>query len=163
MLSQELVRKLFSYDELLGVITWKEPKSHRVKIGDEAGYLSGDSGYRKITIGKKLYYAHRIAFLYVHGHLPKLIDHKNGNRSDNSIKNLRQCSQTQNNQNSKLRSSSYSGCKGVSFDKRSGKWESSITVCRRKKFLGYFEDLELAAFVAEEARNMYYGDFCRHA
>lgn len=162
MVTQDLVKRLFDYNEDTGVITWKEVRSKKVKIGQEAGYLSTDSGYRKITVGEKLLYAHRIAFLYTYGFLPKYIDHKNGNRADNSKANLRECTQTQNNQNSKLRESSKSGYKGVVFDKRSNKWESFITLNRKKKFLGYFDDLELAGFVAEEARNMHYGEFCRH-
>lgn len=163
MLTQDYLIEILDYDAINGIFRWKSTLSKKIKAGDEAGYISNDSGYRKITIVGKLYYAHRLAFLCMHGYLPSLVDHKNGVRSDNRIENLRECTQTQNNQNSKLRASSKSGFKGVVKDKRTGKWESFISLNKKKKFLGYFEDIELAAFVAQEARNLHYGDFCRHA
>ena len=161
MITQDEVKEALKDDSETGIFIWIKSSSNRIKYGQKAGYIDSQSGYVRISIGHDLYHAHRLAFLYVNGYLPKYIDHINGCRSDNRIANLRSCSQTQNNQNSKLRNNS-SGHKGVSFDKRSKKWESYINIGKKKKSLGLFNDIELADFVVREARILHYGEFCRH-
>jgi len=51
-------------------------------------------------IDGKIYLAHRLAWLYVHGVMPKKnIDHINGVKTDNRIENLRDVAQSVNLQN----------------------------------------------------------------
>lgn len=57
-------------------------------------------GYQKISIDRKTYFAHRVAWLWVYGEWPNgQIDHINRNKSDNRIENLRVVSQSENAQN----------------------------------------------------------------
>jgi hypothetical protein len=56
----------------------------------------------------------------------ELIDHINGNKLDNREFNLRKANKSQNAMNSKKPSNNSSGTKGVSWDKRSEKWEAYI-------------------------------------
>jgi hypothetical protein len=53
------------------------------------------------------------------------------------------------------------GIKNVSFIKECQKYRVALQANKRRKFFGYYEDLELAEFVALEARNKYHGEFAR--
>ena len=88
-LTQEYLKSILDYDLDTGIFTWKINKAKRTKIGDIAGWSY--NGYREIEINDKKYKAHRLAWLYVYGEMPnKLIDHIDGNRSNNKISNLRE-------------------------------------------------------------------------
>ena len=41
-------------------------------------------------------------------------------------------------------------------------WVVSIMVAGKRKYIGSFEDLELADLVATEARDKFHGQFARH-
>lgn len=95
----ELIQKNLCYDKETGAFTWKVPKQGR-KMGVVIGSKT-THGYVAIRIGKKVYLAHRLAWIYCHGEIPKnmVIDHINGVRDDNKISNLRPCSHFENMQN----------------------------------------------------------------
>lgn len=57
------------------------------KIISDIGSLNSD-GYTRIWCNKRLCFKHRFLFWYYHGYLPKEVDHKDGDRSNNSITNL---------------------------------------------------------------------------
>lgn len=110
------------------------PEDHRV------GHLRPD-GYKEILIYGKLYLLHRLIFLFHHGFLPEMIDHINRDRSDNRIENLRCCDNSINMHNSKVRSDSLSGYRGIHFCKVHGKWKARIQVRGKRISLGYHKDL----------------------
>lgn len=160
-LSQEYLKSILDYDLDTGIFTWKVNKSQRTKIGDVAGWLY--NGYREIEIDNKKYKAHRLAWLYVNGGMPKnLIDHIDGNRSNNKISNLREATYQENNENYKTPKTNKSGVKNVSWYKNLGKWVVSISIRKTKKTIGYFDNLEFAELVAIEARNKYRLEFANH-
>ena len=160
-LTQEYLKSILHYDLDTGIFTWKVNKSKRSKIGNVAGYL--DNGYVRIEINNIQYRAHRLAWLYVYGEMPKsLIDHIDGNRSNNKISNLREATYQANSENYKTPRTNKSGVKNVSWYKGLNKWVVSINIKKTKKTIGYFEDLELAELVAVEARNKYRGEFANH-
>jgi hypothetical protein len=71
-------------------------KSARRNKGEILGNKDSN-GHIQITINKKLYLAHRCAWLWFYGEWPEHdIDHINGDRSDNRLINLRKATRSQN-------------------------------------------------------------------
>lgn len=117
--------------------------------------------YLRLNVDGKIYYLHRVIFLYHHGYMPELIDHIDGDRYNNKIDNLREATQQQNCLNKKHHVNSSSKCKNVYWHKLMNKWTVRMTVAGIRKCIGYFDDLELADLVAYEARDKYHGKFAR--
>jgi hypothetical protein len=144
MVTQALLHELFNYDKETGVFTRKIKTSCKTKVGDVVGY-DNKNGYIKISVNNKLYFAHRMAWLYVYGALPETgIDHINRNPSDNSIKNLRLANQSENMQNISKNKRNSSGYKGVTLCKKTNKWVSQIMVNYKHISLGKHETPEIA-------------------
>ena len=82
--SQSELKALFDYNPDTGVLTWKKPKTNRVKIGDVASTLNSH-GYLKVGIGKNQYQVHRIIWIMNYGNILDnyFIDHINCIKSDN--------------------------------------------------------------------------------
>lgn len=92
-----------------------------------------------------------------------VVDHINGDRSDNRKENLRLCTSQQNSQNAKPhKDNKYSNHKGVSYlksGKRKKPWRVRIHVNRREVGCGYFETEEEAIQVANEMQEKYHKEF----
>lgn len=108
----ELVRDLLDYNPDTGVFIKKNgggPKKRGEVIGSRNKY----TGYWSTTIHGNNYYLHRLAWLHVHGRWPELeIDHKNRDKSDNRLQNLREATPSQNKTN-RISLVNTSGFKGV--------------------------------------------------
>ena len=155
--------ELFDYND--GYLYWKIVKSNKVKVGDIAGYINS-KGYRTIGINNKLYYAHRLIFLYHHGYLPEFLDHIECNKLNNNISNLRAATHSQNGMNQKKHKSrngksTYSKYKGVTYDIHHKRWQSQIMMGEKLKFLGRFVFEIEAAKSYHAAAIKYYGEFAR--
>lgn len=162
-ITAELVRQLLDYDSETGIFTWRHRPASMFGSADRAamwntryaGKVAGAPmtiGYRQISIRKKNYLAHRLAWLHVHGEWPsEQIDHVNGDRSDNRLANLRSASIAENRQNqtSKRGSSRYIG---VSWNARSLMWQAHIAVDGRSHYLGLFDSEEAAHAAYLEAK-----------
>jgi hypothetical protein len=152
-MAQELtaarLRSLIDYDPVTGEFRWK-PRMGRsgswCNVDRQAGSVSKQTGYRTVRLDKKLYQAHRLAWLYVHGEWPSHdIDHINGERLDNRIVNLRDVPNVINRQNMRrARKDSSTGHLGVVADTRRGKFEARIKVDGVARHLGYFSSPEEA-------------------
>jgi hypothetical protein len=161
--SQERLRELLSYDEDTGVFVWREQRGS-VKKGSEAGCVShhGRSDYLLIGVDGNCWYAHQLAILYVTGVFPfPYVDHIDCNGLNNSFKNLRVCTQTQNNGNSRLSLTSASGMKGVTYHKYKKKWQAQIKYNNAYKYLGLFNTPKEAHAVYVEAAKKAFGVFAR--
>lgn len=141
MITQDELKKQLHYDSETGVFTWLISNSPRVKIGDIAGFFDKYKyGYIFIRINKKLYRAHRLAFLYMEGKFPpKDVDHIDRVRHNNIWNNLRKATRLENMQNISLSSRNTSGYLGVSFDKKRNKFISQIKINGNIKYIGRFE------------------------
>lgn len=143
-LTQKELKKWVRYDPRTGIFTRIKRSSNRALAGQVAGHKN-DSGYLRFCIGSVRYYSHRLAWLYMTGHWPKEIDHKNCVKTDNRWKNLRDVSRSINKQN--LRGptrGSKTGRLGVYKD--GNKFIAGIGIGnRRHKHLGRFDSLALAA------------------
>lgn len=142
-MKREDLISILNYDSITGVFYWKKANSKRIKVGDIAGYINPE-GYRIIRINGKNHRAHRLAWLIVHRASPICqIDHKNGNRSDNRIDNLRDVSGNINQQNTrKAKVSNSCGFLGVTRKKTC--YQTSIYVDKKRIHLGSFHTAEEA-------------------
>lgn len=142
-LTQVELKKLLSYDASTGLFTWKL-RRQGVRQGSLAGYKN-NSGYVRISLHGRFYLAHRLAWLYVHGYVPKgEIDHINRIRDDNRIENLREASRTLNALNTGEYKNNSSGSKGVYFNKSANKWQAQIMVSGKRVYLGLYDDVRRA-------------------
>lgn len=143
---------LLHYDEITGVFTWRVRRGGRAKIGEVAGSLV-TGGYVGIRVDDVLYPAHRLAWLYVHARWPSdQLDHINGDRADNRIGNLRECTPAENMQNYGRHANKKSGLPpGVSPLR--GKYQAHISHSGKLHYLGLFLTPELAssAYLAAKA------------
>lgn len=138
MLTQARLKEALHYDRKAGVFTWREPRPG-LRVGDTAGCLRPD-GYVVIRIDGVLYRANRLAWLYVHGRWPAAdAEHRNGVRSENRIRNLREATRSQNLQNlRRAKTNNASGLLGVCLHRRSGKWRATIKANGKQQHLGLF-------------------------
>ena len=143
MITQERLREVLSYDDRACTFVWRLKISKKVIVGSAAGGMNA-SGYIVIGMGGKIYYAHRLAFIYMTGRAPEMIDHKDGDRANNSWANLREATSQQNILNAKLAANNTSGFKGVSWHRGAGKWSAYIILNERKRHLGLFDNPERA-------------------
>jgi hypothetical protein len=79
----------------------------------------------------------------------QLIDHINGDSSDNRIVNLRQTTQSENNRNRRITDKNTSGYVGVY--KRGAKWCAQISVNGKNMHLGAYDTIEQAANARKQA------------
>jgi hypothetical protein len=158
MITQEELKSQVNYDQETGIFTWKVRNSNRIKIGDQAGnYHNG--GYIEMYLLGERHLAHRLAWLYVNGYMPKIIDHIDGNKLNNKISNLREVSYAENMYNSKIRSDNKSGVRCVSWNKKHQKWEVRVKIDGKLKNYGYYKELDDAAKVAEKVRKEHHTIF----
>lgn len=155
--SQKILNKLFKYKN--GLIYWNNPP-HGARKDGIAGRLN-TKGHLRVCIDGDDYLVHRIIYTMFYGEIPfgVDIDHKDENKSNNLIDNLRQATNSQNKINSKRRSDNISGYKGVSFKSANNKWQASIVINGKNKYLGLFEDKETAAVAYRDAALLYHSEF----
>jgi len=161
LITQQQLKDVLDYSPEKGEFYWKN-KSTAYRCGFIAGSVKND-GYINIGIKGKYYKAHRLAWLYVYGVMPdQLLDHINGNRSDNRIANLRPCNRAENQMNcSAIKGTS--AYKGVSLNKKSGKWTAGIRVNGKYTYLGRYETEEKAHAVYCFAAWRFFGEFARYS
>jgi hypothetical protein len=136
MLTQEELKEYLHYDPETGIFTWIKSAGNGVKVNDVAGSLQ-NTGYLYIGIRSQLYYAHRLAWLYMYSRWPvEEIDHINGNKKDNRICNLRDVTKRKNLSNREIHRKGK--LVGTTFMNSTGKWKAQIYAENRIFFIGYF-------------------------
>lgn len=141
----EELRKSLGYDSETGEFRWKVGRGNQAKVGSLAGNVRSD-GRLCIEFKGKIYYAHRLAWLLTHCKWPEgVIDHMDGNPSNNRIDNLRDVSCSINGQNQrKAQSTNNTGYLGVGWHKKAGKFRALIYIGGKNKHIGYFKTPEEA-------------------
>lgn len=169
-ITRELARAIIEYDAATGVFRWRhrpdQSKAWNTKYaGKIAGYSSvrGRQTYWALSMQNYPILAHRLAFIYMTGVAPDLIDHIDGDGLNNAWANLRPADKITNGANSRRRITNTSGYKGVCFSKAQQKWRASINHNRKHIALGYFDTPEEAhAAYARKAAELF-GEFARAA
>lgn len=143
-LTQERLKEILCYDPDTGIFTHRKNRGG-IKAGSIAGNLT-EQGYIRIKIDSKLYYAHRLAWLYIHGNFSiDEMDHINHVRNDNRLVNLRSCTKVDNLRNQTIYKNNSSGITGVNWHKRQQKWIARIRIDGQIINIGSFAHKEDAA------------------
>jgi hypothetical protein len=136
-----------NYDSKTGVFTW-DKNSKRTTAGKECGCIDKD-GYIIIKFENKSYRSARLAWFIHYGYWPKdQIDHKNRNKKDNRICNLRECTRSQNSANIKNSKKISKTKRGVFYCNRDKMFIVNITKEGKKEYSEYFK-------TEQEARDAY--------
>ena len=136
------------------------PLNHPQRLGQAVG-CRGMDGYLKVRVGYVFYYVHRLIWAHVYGEWPDEIDHIDGDRANNRLNNLRQCSHSQNSHNRSRTIRNACGVKGVYVDKRNGHYRAAIRVDKRQIYIGQFRTLAEAALARGEAAKGLVGEFAK--
>ena len=154
-LTHQRLLEVLSFDPETGVFVWRKRYARR-ESGDMAGTIHNRTGRLQICIDQRSYFAHRLAWFYVHGEWPKQeIDHINGNKADNRIANLRDVSRAINQQNIRKPHKNKTGyLLGAYLEKNrsSRPWRASIKLDGKSRYLGFFDTQEEAHAVYLEAK-----------
>lgn len=159
-LTQSQIRMLVDYDPETGIMRWL-PRSPELlqSLGDgfyqpKCGWSNKMAGQPLASREKGYVYArifgqpirvHRLAWFWMYGEWPIVIDHINGVRDDNRATNLRSVSIGDNGRNAKIKNTNRSGVNGVHWDARDRRWIAQITRDGRKHLLAYTSDFQAAA------------------
>jgi len=175
--SQEYLRECFQHLEN-GDLVWKQRPRHHFRTqhgqdvsncyeGRVAGRLTED-GYLQVGVsyfGKVILMAvNRVVWTIHNGTIPDgyLIDHRDTNKSNNKIDNLRLALISNNAHNANLSIRNTSGIKGVCWDKKSETWEVKLSVNSKSQRIGYFPTMEEAEVAVKKARLELHQEFANH-
>ena len=150
--SQERLQYLLYYNEKTGKLYHRFRRTQG-KIG-QSGTIT-ETGYLLHSVDGSIYRTHRLIWMYMTGEDPgqMMIDHINGDRSDNRFSNLRKVTRKQNGDNQPR-------VKGYTWNKLVGKWQAQIQHHGKFKNLGYFDNEADARAAYVKAKVELCGDCC---
>lgn len=156
-LTHERLLEVVNYDAEKGVFT---PRSRRTGKRMEILGSRNSKGYLMICIDYRPYRAHRLAWFYVYGTWPEnYLDHRDLDKGNNRINNLREATRSTNAANMPVASNNTSGFKGVFSAKN--KWVAQIGLNGKRIRLGTYSTPEEAHAAYMSAANRIYGEFAR--
>ena len=158
-LDHSRLTELLKYDPDSGIFIWRVHRCGRTVAGSVAGTLN-PNGYRYIFVDKVGFLAHRLAWFYQHGTWPEaLLDHRDRDRSNNRMQNLRECpTDSDNLENKKMYINNSTGVTGVYMYKTNGpKPYYALISCNGVQHrLGSFTSKEEAARARANAEDVFH-------
>lgn len=141
--AQEILLSLFAYEPDTGLLRWiaKPTKYANIEIGQVAGSIKS-RGYVYVDIDGRGYRVHRLIWVMLHGEWPaKLIDHRDGVKSNNREENIRPADHRLNNENKrKAMPSSSTGLLGAhKSTSRPASFRATIRARGKQYYLGSFK------------------------
>ena len=143
----------FAYNPDTGIFTWRCGK----KEGAVAGGLRTD-GYLRIKYRGREYACHRVAWLFMTGEWPQILDHRDMNKTNNSWGNLREATPTENNANTVAKGDLG---KGVTFHRQAGRYQAQIKCKGKNHYLGLFSSVAEANAAYARAAKVLFGEYAR--
>jgi hypothetical protein len=137
------IEKGFTYDEMTGKIYGVRGNEITCKLN---GYIN-----LFICLDNKKYNlkGHQLAYYIKYGKIVDCIDHRDGNRANNKIDNLREVTKQQNNQNR-------TKAKGYYHFKRDNNFKAQIKVDNKTIHIGYFNTEQEARQAYLDAKKKYH-------
>ena len=164
IITQELLKEFVKYDPDTGIfykIKKKHVRDNTRPLGSVVGHKSGDGYIHFAFFGKKRK-AHRMAWLYMTGNLPfGVIDHIDGDKTNNKFSNLRDVTQSENLANMH-KIVSRTGFRGVYENIKNGIVVSYLAQYN-KKHLGAFKTPEEASARVDSYLLELFGDKAKTA
>lgn len=152
MVTQERLKELFRYDPETGILTRRITRNYNAKAGDIVG-CADKKGYLLAGVDGKTSKVHRIIWMLTYGYWPNIIDHIDGDKTNNAISNLRDVTNALNLKNSKRQTNNKSGLSGVFWNERKNKWLAYIGSKKTRIYLGTYSTIFEAAAVRISAQN----------
>ena len=147
------------YDPHAGLYFWLCALGPRSVVGHRAGFVDKSTGYRYIRIHGKRYAESTLAVFYMTARWPvRLVDHKNTIRDDNSWRNLRLASPSQNNMNTRGKVNA-TGFKGVS--QHGSTFRAQIKTGKKRLRFSGFRTPKAAHVAYLAAAKHHFGEFAR--
>jgi hypothetical protein len=154
-ITADMVRRLLDYDPDTGVLTWKVRRAGNALSGSRAGSTKHWNGYRVVTFVGYQRQEHALAWLHYYGKWPdKHLDHINGDRADNRIANLRECSPAENAQNRLADRDNKSGYQGVYRPRGQNTWRAQIKKDGVRHYLGDYPTPQEASAAYKAAKRL---------
>ena len=153
MIDAITVRELFDYDAATGVFTRRVTTNNNgARQGAVITTANGPGRHLITRFAGKKYYLHRLAWLYVYGRWPDhVIDHINGDPTDNRIDNLRDVLQFVNQQNQRsAHADNRHGLMGVA--KNHKRFSAQLQAEGKYHYIGTYDTPEQAHAAYIEAR-----------
>lgn len=141
-----------------GILIWRPrcgPDAARWNsrnAGKTVGVSSKVYGGIRVKLLGTQYYLHRVIYKMATGHEPEVVDHIDGDRSNNRISNLRGGTDAMNTKNKSRYKNNTSGHANVQW--AGGKWRVVFKVDGVKKHFGYFTEMESAIRARDAAKKM---------
>jgi hypothetical protein len=170
--SVKLLREFIDYNPETGVLKWRVRDARHFPslrichtwnshyAGKEVGWLNAN-GYYATRFGKPSFLVQRIIWKIMTGkEPPDLIDHIDGNRTNNLWNNLREATAIQSAHNQGVRSTNTSGFRGVL--KRGNRYMARVMIDGKYRSIGTFQTAERASAVYEDKIKELYGKFYRN-
>lgn len=143
-----------------GTFTRTTPRGGR-PVGEIVGSVDG-KGYLHVNYEGRFIRLHRLAWFMFFGWTPEgLLDHKNNNKQDNRILNLRLATPKQNSGNIGPPSHNTSGVKGVYWNKLRQRWQVQIKIDGRQTCLGTTDGKLVASAWYNYAAHAHFGHFAK--
>lgn len=132
----------------------------RLKAAGVRSIFIGGGGYARVICNGQPEHVHRLLMRLSGKNIKGLeVDHKNGNRLDNRLWNLRVATTAQNRFNRSRSKNNSSGFNGVCFHKGQNRWLARIG--RPQKHIGSFRSASEAARAYNAAAKKRYGKFAK--
>ena len=92
-------KELITHDRLLSILSYDKESGKFRRYKGKPVASGANTEYVRIKVDGYDYYAHRLAWFYVYGEWPTMIDHINRDKHDNRIVNLREATYSENSLN----------------------------------------------------------------